>query len=135
MHSHKRTAVIELQFLDLDLSVCRLHPTSALPPWAEDSQFLSITRTSDELSLICETNCLPDEHDFPAETGWTAMRVVGTLDFALTGILASIAVPLADAAISVFAVSTFDTDYVLIRSTDQDQARRTLSRHFAVVKQ
>ena len=125
--------MIELQFLDLDISVCRLHATSAAPPWAVDSRFLSITRTSDELSLVCETSCLPEERSFPAETGWTAMRVVGTLDFSLTGVLASITVPLAEAAVSIFAISTFDTDYLLIRTTDKDRARKALSRFFTQI--
>lgn len=84
-----------------------------------------MTRTADELSIV-----LPEEARRPewqAETGWRALRVEGTLDFALTGILASLAAPLARAGVSLFAVSTFDTDYVLIRERDLETAKAALA--------
>lgn len=84
-----------------------------------------MTRTADELSVV-----LPDEARRPewkAEAGWRAIRVEGTLDFALTGILASLAVPLAVGGVSLFAVSTFDTDYVLVRERDLETAKSILA--------
>jgi hypothetical protein len=72
-----------------------------------------MTRTNDELSIVCRENEIPD--DVKKETGYQAFKIEGPLDFALTGILSSIAAPLADAHISIFAVSTYDTDYVLIK--------------------
>jgi len=78
--------------------------------------FWSLTRTPDEVSVVCA------EADSPkgavVEGGWSALKVRGPLDFALTGILASIAQPLADAGVAIFAVSTYDTDYVLLRTAD-----------------
>jgi hypothetical protein len=83
------------------------------------SPIWSLTRTSAELSVVCEEHLTPEGAQ--VETGWSAIVVAGPLDFALTGILASIAGPLADARISIFALSTYDTDYVLIKS-DQCEA-------------
>ena len=72
-----------------------------------------MTRTNDELSLVRTADAVPS--DARAERGWRALRVAGTIDFALTGVLASVLAPLGEAAISIFAVSTYDTDYVLVR--------------------
>jgi hypothetical protein len=106
------------------LAVCRLPPGSAIPA-APSRGFWCVTRTADELSIV-----LPEEARQPewqAETGWRALRVDGTLDFALTGILAALATPLAAAGVSLFAISTFDTDYVLVREPDLDKAKRALA--------
>lgn len=84
-----------------------------------------MTRTADELSLV-----LPEaarHPDWQAETGWRAFRVDGTLDFSLTGVLASLADPLAAAAVSLFAISTYDTDYVLVREGDLERAMAALA--------
>ena len=73
----------------------------------------TVTRTPDELSIVCAASHLPAHAS--AERGWRCLRVAGTIDFAVTGVLASIAGPLANAAVSIFAISTYDTDYVLVR--------------------
>lgn len=107
------------------LAVCRLPPGSVMPGPPAGSGFWSATRTADEISLV-----LPEEERRPewqAETGWRALRVDGTLDFALTGILASLATPLAAAGVSLFAISTFDTDYLLVRERDLDRATEALA--------
>jgi len=124
--------MIHLEFLDLDLSICRLDPGSPVPTWVEAARFCAITRTVEELSIVCESSALPPEPDFPVETGWSVFRVAGTLDFALTGVISSITTPLADAGISVFAVSTFDTDYLLIRSGDVSRAKQILAASFRI---
>ncbi len=102
-----------LRLLDDTFSVCRLSPDAALPSWADGKELFAFIRTQDELSLVCKTGCVPQgiraEHDF------CAIKVKGPLDFSLTGILVSIAIPLADAGISIFTLSTYDTDYILIR--------------------
>ena len=108
------------------LAVCRLDPSTPLPYWAQGGSFLSVTRTSAELSVVCEDALVPEGTQ--AERGWRAFGVAGTLDFSLTGVLASLAVPLAEAGISVFAVSTFDTDYLLVREHSLSQALETLER-------
>jgi hypothetical protein len=83
-------------------------------------EFLSITRTREELSIVCESSQVPAE--IPAERGWRCMQVGGPLDFSLVGVLASLAEPLARAGIPIFAISTFDTDYILVRSTQIEAA-------------
>ncbi len=101
------------------LCICRLDSGVPFPEWATGT-FLSITRTPDELSIVCDQSEVPAS--IQAERDWRALRIKGTLDFSLTGILASIAGPLAAAGISIFAVSTFDTDYVLVKADRIDEA-------------
>jgi uncharacterized protein len=111
---------MQLKILDKEFSVFRLSPDSAIPDWAMKSSFYSITRSIDELSVVCESGLAPI--DLKCEAGWRVLQVVGLLDFALTGILSSIASPLADEKISIFAISTFDTDYILVKHITLDQA-------------
>jgi hypothetical protein len=111
---------MNLKLLEKEFAVCRLSPEAIIPNWALPSSFLSISRTSTELSIVCEENLVP--LDVKTEAGWKVLRVEGTLDFSLTGILASILNPLAQAKISIFAVSTFDTDYVLVKIDNLEEA-------------
>jgi hypothetical protein len=90
------------------------------------SAFLSLTKTEDELSIVCVQSCVPDGVE--CNRDWRALRVVGKLDFNLTGVLSSLAAPLAEAKISVFAISTFDTDYLLLKEKDFDRAVTVLKR-------
>jgi uncharacterized protein len=117
---------MKLQELPEILAVCRLDPQSEIPSWTLKSRFFSITKTSDELSIVCEQTLVPS--NIKAETDWMGFRVVGTLDFSLTGILAAIANPLAQEKISIFAISTFDTDYVLIKSATWESAKQVLQK-------
>ena len=99
-----------------ELAVVRLPPDAHVPPWAfspAPGTIWSMTRTDEEVSLVRAAAAVPE--DARAERGWRALRIAGTIDFALTGVLASVLAPLGDAAISIFAVSTYDTDYVLVR--------------------
>jgi uncharacterized protein len=116
--------MMKLQELSEILAVCRLDPQTEFPSWALKSPFFSITKTADELSVVCEHSAVPAS--VKAETDWRAFRVVGTLDFSLTGILSAIANPLAQEKISLFAISTFDTDYVLIKSATWESAKQAL---------
>lgn len=96
------------------LAVARLAADAALPVWVSSTTgFLSITRTEQELSIVCDGQVVPAGTRI--ESGWRALKVQGPLDFGLTGILASLAIPLALAEVSIFAVSTFDTDYLLVK--------------------
>ena len=96
------------------LAVCQLPPDAAVPPWATGREaFTSISRTSEELSIVCPEAVVPK--DVKREGGWRMFMVEGPLDFALTGILASVATPLAQAGVSLFALSTYNTDYVLVK--------------------
>jgi hypothetical protein len=115
---------LELRWLPGSHVVCRLGPKAATPDWAL-GRFVSATRTADELSVVCETGTVPE--DVQAEGPYTMFRVTGALDLGLTGILASLAAPLAAAGIPIFAISTFDTDYVLVRERDRQRAEAALA--------
>ncbi len=115
---------MKLKILEKSFAVCRLEPNSNIPTWALASPFFSLSRTETEFSVVCEESLVPSE--VRAETGWRILQVVGTLDFNLTGILASIVNPLAEAKISIFSISTFDTDYVLVKDFSLDLSCRVL---------
>lgn len=101
-------------------AVCRLAPDAAVPAWAAGGPFISVTRTADELSVVCPEPAVPEE--VRAERGWRCLRVAGPLAFGLVGVLASLLEPLGRAGVSAFAVSTFDTDYLLVRADDLPRA-------------
>jgi hypothetical protein len=105
---------LTLKVLPGQLAVCRLGPDAPVPLWAA-GPVTSITRTEEELSVVCAEEAVPP--DVRAERGFHCLSVVGPLDFSGVGILASLALPLADAGVSVFVVSTFDTDLLLVRKT------------------
>ena len=115
---------LRLFLLDCRMAVCRLGPRDEVPEWAGGSAFSSVTRTSTELSIVCRENAVPE--GIAREGGWRIFQVEGLLDFALTGVMASIAGPLGEAGVSLFAVSTFDTDYVMVRERDGEQAANVL---------
>jgi hypothetical protein len=104
-------------------AVCRLEPDAPVPAWAR-GEFVSITRTADELSVVCDEADVPP--DARCERGWRRLKLAGPLDFALVGVLHSLLAPLAAAGVSVFAVSTYDTDYVLVRDADLHRALAAL---------
>ena len=97
-------------------AIVRLDPDAAVPDWVYDSPFWSVTRSDSELSIVCAEEDLPDETR--AERGWSALELVGPLDFTLTGVVASLVSPLADDEVPIFILSTFETDYLLVRETD-----------------
>jgi uncharacterized protein len=103
---------LKLTVTEESLSICRLAKEDALPRWAWTGPFVSVTRTEQELSVVCAASAVPE--GVQTEPGWRAIRVEGPLDFALTGILAGLTDPLAKASIGIFALSTFDTDYLLV---------------------
>ena len=111
---------LTLLILPDTFTVCRLTASMPAPSWVTDGDFVSITRTTDELSIVCRQVDVPD--GIRCERDWRCLKVAGPLDFALTGILASLATPLADAGISIFAISTFDTDYVMVKEHNLQQA-------------
>ena len=117
---------LSLSVLPDQLAVCRLNADAHIPVWALNPAVLtSITRTRDVLSIVCPQANVPA--GIQTETGWKALKVEGPLDFSLTGILASLANPLAEAKISIFAISTFDTDYVLVKEENLAAAVKILS--------
>ena len=108
------------------LAVCRLSPDQKIPSWATGAEFFSLTRTPDELSLVCPESFVPA--GTVSERGWRALGIVGPLDFSLVGVLATKTEPLAGAGVSIFAISTYDTDYVLVREDALERAILTLRR-------
>ena len=105
-------------------AICRLGVDAPVPDWAGSSKFLTISRTGSELSIVCEEKRVPAE--IHAERGRRLLQVEGTLAFSLTGILAAMAAPLAEAHVSIFAVSTYDTDYVLVSHAELEKAIKAL---------
>ena len=112
--------ILNLTVLPGDFAICRLPADTLVPEWAMQGDFYAVTRTQDELSIVCAQEYVPGE--VKHEAGWACLQVQGPLDFSLTGILASLASPLAVAGISLFAISTFDTDYLLVRREALAQA-------------
>lgn len=117
---------LDLSVLPGTLAVCRL-PTNVPPPnWAlAGNGFLSFTRTESELSVVVPIQAVPDR--VPREDGWRALRVDTPLDFSMTGVLASLAQPLAEAGISTFAIATHDTDYLLVKEESLEGAVEALA--------
>jgi hypothetical protein len=125
--SQRQRPRLPLELLPDTLAVCRLEAGAPLPPWAGGSgAFLSVSRTAEELSITAPERIVPA--GVKCERGYRALRVRGPLPLDLIGILASIADPLAEAGISIFAISTYDTDYVLVKSGDLPAAREALER-------
>lgn len=116
---------MQLEILPTTLAIVRLSPAEAIPSWSTQGSFFSISRSTDELSIVCESALVRD--GVKVETDWRAFKVLGPLDFGLTGVLASIAIPLANAGISIFAISTFDTDYILVKGATLEAAIRALT--------
>ena len=106
------------------LSICRLERNALIPQWALTGKFFSITRTAEELSVVCPQNQVPP--GVRKQDGWKALQVEGPLDFSLTGVLASLTEPLAKEGISVFAISTYDTDYLLVKKELLERAIKIL---------
>lgn len=105
--------------------VCKHNPLEQIPVWAFQSDFFSITKTSEELSIVCTQSSIPEY--FSCERGWKILKIEGTLDFSLIGILSSISTILANQEISIFAISTFDTDYILVKENDVPKAVHALA--------
>jgi predicted metal-dependent HD superfamily phosphohydrolase len=122
-----------LLLIDGTCAVCRLAGDSAIPPWATAGDWFSITRTAEELSIICRQDAVPT--DVVSERGWRCLRVAGTMPFTTVGVLASLTAPLAAAGVSIFAFSTFDTDYLLVKEDTVEKAIKTLQQAgYAITK-
>jgi uncharacterized protein len=110
------------------LAVCRMSPTRDVPAWAwQNKILLSVTYTADELSIVCVDDAVPA--NVQCERNWRALKVQGPLDFSLTGILAALAGPLASAGIAIFALSTYDTDYILVKEPSLQLTIAVLQQH------
>jgi len=115
---------MQLRTLPDSYAVVRLQPGSDLPEWVDKGPFRSVTRTEHEVSVVCR------EHDVPegesVDKGWTLLETMGPFDFSLTGAISSLVEPLAAAEVPIFVISTFESDYVLVRSADLARAADAL---------
>jgi len=116
---------LTLSILPQRFAVCQLAPDEPVPAWLSRHHFWSVTRTVEELSIVAPEGSVPS--DWNATRGWRALKILGPLDFDLVGVLASLSTTLAQARVSIFAISTYNTDYVLVRETDLDKAKDALS--------
>ena len=107
------TTPLTLSVLPEEVSICRLTADQTIPDWAHNRVFSSITRTGDELSVVCSADDVPAHLE--AERGWRVLKMEGPFDLSLIGILAGVAEVLKASGVSLFVVSTFDTDYVLVK--------------------
>ena len=107
------------------LAVCRLPPDAPIPASIATASFTSITRTAEELSIVCPIDQAPQ--NAKCESPWTCFKLEGPFPFAITGVLASFLDPLAERGVPIFAVSTFDTDYILVKEEHAATALETLA--------
>ena len=119
-------AKLTLAVLDGEYAVHRLSPEQDIPLNVLKGNFFSITKTDKELSIVCSTHLSVSSEK--TETGWACIKVLGPLDFSLTGILAKISSVLAEVRISIFAISTYDTDYILVKKEKLAMAQDRLSK-------
>lgn len=117
---------LPLVLLSDHLAVCRLAADAPFPEWARSGDLLGLVRTRDELSVVCAERFVPPE--VRAERGWRVLQVQGPLDFSMVGVLASLALPLARAGISIFALSTYETDYILFKESALERAIHALTQ-------
>ena len=123
--------MLDLDLLPEEYAICRLPAGSPPPPGltgpgGTDNGVVSVTWAADEVSVVCRADRVPP--GATAESPWRCLRVVGPLEFALTGILASLVGPLADARVNIMAFSTYDTDYVLVPAVRLAEAIATLTK-------
>ena len=122
---------LTLEILPYQISICQLTQASEIPSFAAESRLLSITRTPEELSIVCESSLIPQ--GTTADHSWVALRVVGPLDLSLIGILADLSNLLAEADISIFSISTYETDIMLIKSVMLPEARKVLETSHRII--
>ena len=113
---------MELKRLDKDFTVCKIEDISEVKM---DSEYVFFSRTDEEISLVCLTEDTPG-NAIEKNDGWKAFRIEGKLDFSLIGILSKISTTLAKNNIGIFAISTYNTDYILVKQKDMDNAEKAL---------
>lgn len=115
---------MKMRILDGDYGICRFNIEEEVNNFGYKSEFYSFTKTDDEISVVCESKYIPEEVQHKA--GWKVFKIVEQLDFSLVGILAKLSTLMAENNISIFALSTYDTDYLLIKEVDSFEAAKLL---------
>lgn len=116
---------VDLRTLDETFAIARLRADAPVPTWVGGGDLLAVVRTRRELSIVCRDDAVPADFT-EVQRDFRCIAVEGTLDFALTGIIADLARPLADAGISIFGISTYDTDHILVRADHFAAAKAAL---------
>ncbi|QEE14670.1 ACT domain-containing protein [Promethearchaeum syntrophicum] len=120
-------AKLDLVILKKKFAICQLSPKDSIPDPSNLGDFWSITKTDDEISLIVPENKIPHVN-CKTEKSWRAIKIIGPLYFSLTGIIATLSTALAKAGISIFAFSTYNTDYVLVKEKNVEQSIEVLEK-------
>lgn len=120
----EETPAYRLTLLPQSLAIFKLDPAAPVPDWIWASKFLTVTRTTEEFSIICDASLVPAS--VSAEGGWRALKMEGPFEFTQIGVLASVANPLAAAQVSILSIATYDTDYVLVTEPDLPAALQAL---------
>ena len=115
---------LTLHLMPQKYAVCQIQHNGHIPTWALIGDFVSLTRTDHELSVVCMQENVPD--NVQAERNWRCVRVQGAFDFSVAGVHVSLAVPLAEAQISILAIATYETDYLLVKEQDLARAEKVL---------
>jgi hypothetical protein len=118
------TRTLDLTVEPWELAVCQLAADAPVPDWATRGGFHALVRSPGELTVVCDASHVPG--DARSQKGWRCFSLAGPIAFTETGVVASIAVPLAAAGVGIFVISTFDTDYILVRDHLLDRAMDTL---------
>jgi uncharacterized protein len=114
---------LNLSLLEGRFAVVQLEPNASIPAWVLEGGFFTVSKTSEELSIVClESNVPTNSSDLRLERDWACLKLQGPFEFSLTGILLSVLEPLAQANIGIFALSTFNTDYVLVKAEHLEKA-------------
>lgn len=116
---------LSLSVLPDTFAICRIDRNAQIPLWAQAGSFFSVTRTNDELSLVCLEECVPE--GIQCEGNWKCLKIKGPFDLSTVGVLISIVEPLAKAGLGIFVVSSFDTDHILVKKRDVEKAVHVLS--------
>ena len=120
------THMLELRTISGQFGICKLQPGDSIPSWAISGKFWSVTRTDAGISVVCSQENMPQGVE--AERNWRVLEVVGPLSFEMVGYLLSLAMPLAEAGVSIYSVSTFETDLILIQEESFEIACRALTK-------
>lgn len=123
---------LKLTLLKEKYAVCRLNRNERIPAWAYKGDLFSITRTNDELSILCLQENIESEdldEDILCEKEWRIFKVEGPLDFSLVGILANLSCIMKEAEVSIFALSTYDTDYIMVKDDKAEAALKALKEY------
>jgi hypothetical protein len=123
---------LNIEILKDKYAIYKLTPDSEIPSWIKDLDFYSITKTRDELSLVCKQNDSLNDA-FEINKNWKILKIIGHLDLSIIGVIAEISRILKENKISIFTISTYDTDYVLVKERDLNRAVDSLKANGHII--